>query len=64
MTHNLQFANYKQLDTILTKQLSTNQIRVYHDNSKKKNNNNYVIKISGIWETSKKIGLTYKIMEL
>ncbi len=26
----------KQLDTILTKQLSTNQIRVYHDNSKKK----------------------------
>ena len=26
--------------------------------------NKYVIKISGIWETSSKIGLTYKILEL
>jgi hypothetical protein len=24
----------------------------------------YVIKISGIWETDAKIGMTYKIMEL
>ena len=27
-------------------------------------NNKYVIKISGIWETASKIGLTYKILEL
>jgi len=55
----------KQMDTILSRQLSTNQIRVYHDNSKHNIKRNfYVIKISGIWETSRKFGLTYKIMEL
>ena len=55
----------KQLESMLTKQLSTNQIRVYHDNNfTNKKRNFYVIKISGIWETDKKIGLTYKIMEL
>ena len=54
----------KQSDTIISKQLSTNQMRVYHDNTKGNKKNNYVIKISGIWETNKKFGLTYKIMEL
>lgn len=54
----------KQSDTIISKQLSSNQMRVYHDNTKSNKNNNYVIKISGIWETSRKFGLTYKIMEL
>jgi hypothetical protein len=61
---------YKQIEYILDRQLSTNQIRVYHDNNsnsnnnKLMNNNNYVIKISGVWETDSKIGMTYKIMEL
>ena len=56
----------KQIEYILDKQLSTNQIRVYHDNnsSKSMNTTSYVIKISGIWETDSKIGMTYKIMEL
>ena len=56
----------KQIEYILDKQLSTNQIRVYHDNnsSKSMKTTSYVIKISGIWETDSKIGMTYKIMEL
>ena len=56
----------KQIEYILDKQLSTNQIGVYHDNnsSKSMNTTSYVIKISGIWETDSKIGMTYKIMEL
>lgn len=55
----------KQMDTILSRQMSTNQMRVYHDKSKHNIKKNcYVIKISGIWETSRKFGLTYKIMEL
>ena len=49
---------------ILQKQLITNQLRVYHDKPYSKKLNKYVIKISGIWETNNKIGLTYKIMEL
>ena len=63
--------NYKQYNNInkhfefvLSKQLSSGQIRVYHENNHKQKINNYVIKISGIWETSNKIGLTYKILEL
>tara|TARA_S200000501_G_C20588345_1_gene640389 strand:+ start:115 stop:603 length:489 start_codon:yes stop_codon:yes gene_type:complete len=62
------YSNYyrinKEYEYILAKQLSTNQIRVYHDHSNKHKKNKYVIKISGIWETSNKIGLTYKILEL
>jgi hypothetical protein len=57
----------KQIEYILDRQLSTNQIRVYHDNNnnnKLTKNNSYVIKISGIWETDCKVGMTYKIMEL
>ena len=54
----------KGFEFILAKQLSTNQIRVYHDHNSKHKKNKYVIKLSGIWETSSKIGLTYKILEL
>ena len=62
------YSNYyrinKGFEFTLAKQLLTNQIRVYHDHNSKHKKNKYVIKISGIWETSSKIGLTYKILEL
>ena len=54
----------KVFETVLSKQLNTNTIRVYHENNNNKKKNKYVIKISGIWETNEKIGLTYKILEL
>lgn len=53
----------KNCETVIAKQLNTNSIRVYHDNINKKKNK-YVIKISGIWETCEKVGITYKILEL
>ena len=54
---------HKYCEYVLYNQLVTNQIRVYR-NSDKHIHNKYVIKISGIWETTDKIGLTYKIMEV
>lgn len=53
----------KKCENVLQNQLITNQIRVYR-NMNKPIRNKYVIKISGIWETRDKIGLTYKIMEM
>ena len=53
----------KKCDYILLNQLIANQIRVYRNHGKK-STNKYVIKISGIWETRDKIGITYKILEL
>jgi hypothetical protein len=53
----------KSLELVLAKQLNTGCIRVYNDHKNKKKNR-YVIKISGIWETDQKIGLTFKILEL
>ena len=55
----------KIFEPVISNQLNTNTIRVYHDNNNSnKKRNKYVIKISGIWETIEKIGLTYKILEL
>lgn len=54
----------KQFEYTLSRQLHSNQIRVYHDISNKSRRTRYVIKISGIWESVDKIGLTFKILEL
>ena len=56
--------NKFQFENSLTKQLNTGNIRVYQDKSRKYGGNEYVIKISGIWESHQKIGLTYKMLEL
>ena len=53
----------KKCEYVLSNQLITNQLRVYRNNDKLKYCK-YVIKISGIWETRDKIGVTYKILEL
>ena len=52
-----------QPDFILSKQLNTGHIRVYQEKDRIKANV-CVLKISGIWESQGKIGLTYKILEL
>lgn len=53
----------KYIETVIARQLNTGSIKVYHDSNNKKKNR-YVMKISGIWETRDKVGLTYKILEL
>jgi hypothetical protein len=54
--------------TSLSKQLSFGALRLYKDFSMnaydKKNSLQFILKISGIWESQHEIGITYKIMEV
>jgi len=64
---------YKQLNGIadkksscsLTKQLFSGSLKVYKDYNRQAvyTNITYIIIISGIWETSDEIGITYKVVE-
>jgi len=48
----------------LQNQLINGFVKVFYDNVKDvKENANYYVKISGIWETAKNIGITYKFIE-
>jgi len=57
----------KKTTCLLTKQLYSGNLKIYRDytdyNSKINKNIQYIIKISGIWETYNEIGITYKIFE-
>jgi hypothetical protein len=46
----------------LTTQLYSGYFKIYKENNTT-NNNNYFLKISGIWENTDEIGITYKIIE-
>jgi hypothetical protein len=54
---------------LILKQLQGGCIKVYKDfgndtdSSSSINNMQYVIKISGIWESPEEVGLTYKLFE-
>ncbi len=74
LTH---YNNYNRCDKdkelSLSKQLQSKQIRVYKENANKpldgrrpdiKSSSIYTIKISGVWESFDKIGITYKIIEI
>ena len=52
----------KKIQCSLKQQLNTGSVRVYRETAKY--DNKYAIKISGIWETQYKIGITYKILAL
>jgi hypothetical protein len=60
--------NGKSPSMSLSKQLSFNAIRLYKDYpvniQDKKNSLQFILKISGIWESQQEIGITYKIMEI
>ena len=45
-------------------QLSSGNIKLFTDNLEKSLGNQYIFKISGIWENSKELGLTYKIINI
>lgn len=57
----------KKTTCLLTKQLYSGNLKIYRDyneyNSKINKNIQYIIKISGIWETYNEIGITYKVFE-
>ena len=52
----------KKVQCSLKQQLTTGSVRVYRETAKY--DNKYAIKISGIWETQYKIGITYKVIAL
>jgi hypothetical protein len=52
----------KKLQCSLKQQLFTGSVRIYRETAKY--DNKYIIKISGIWETQYKIGITYKVIAL
>jgi len=58
----------KSTNLMLTNQLSTCKIKLYKEFSNVNKNNGFspriVLKISGIWETSDEIGVTYKFIEM
>jgi hypothetical protein len=66
--NNLQHCKKKQ---VLVKHLQGGSMRFYidrEDNSDKvfkktTNSDNYILKISGIWETNNEIGITYKLLQ-
>lgn len=53
----------KTINTTLADHIRTGNIKIYRDITNIPNNPKYVLKISGIWEDSTRIGLTYKFME-
>ena len=52
----------KKKTMLLGDYLSNGSIKVYLKN-KVKNDTNYIIKISGVWENENEIGITYKLLE-
>jgi hypothetical protein len=51
---------------VLTTQLENGWMRFYNDNLYNPNKHskiNYILKISGIWETINEIGITYKLLQ-
>lgn len=58
----------KIVSTSLYKQLSFGALRLYKDcpanMQDKKNMIQFILKISGIWESQQEIGITYKIIEI
>jgi hypothetical protein len=57
----------KASSSSLAKQLASGNLRLYKDytinNEESKNLLQFILKISGIWESHQEIGITYKIMD-
>jgi len=45
-------------------QIKNGNIKIFCENIKKNNNNLFILKISGIWETDISYGLTYKFIKI
>jgi|TARA_Y100000389_G_C17467410_1_gene526913 hypothetical protein len=50
----------KKKSCLLTKQLNNGSIKLYKENTKF-NDIHFILKISGVWENTNEIGLTYKL---
>lgn len=59
------FSKNKEIKFLLKEQLKSGYIKI-HSNENTHNNidSKYIVKISGIWENEKNIGITYKIITI
>jgi hypothetical protein len=57
-----------KISGFLSKQMYSGSMKLYRDynsgDNKKNNNVQYIIKISGVWETYEEVGLTFKLIEV
>jgi hypothetical protein len=56
-----------KISMVLSKQIYSGSMKLYKDYNSpdiKKNNVQYIIKISGVWETYDDMGLTFKLLEV
>jgi hypothetical protein len=56
--------NKKRANYRITEQLNSGNIKLFTDNINIKIPDEYILKISGIWETETDFGLTYKFMDI
>lgn len=48
----------------IRQQLNCGNIKIFTDNAQLSSQNNYILKMSGVWETEKEYGITYKFMDV
>jgi len=55
-----------KISNFLSKQLYSGSLKLYKELNSNESNSpkKYLIKISGVWETSEDVGITYKLMEV
>jgi hypothetical protein len=54
----------KIIQKTIYEQLRVGNIKIFSENIDKTNNNLFILKISGIWETETHIGLTFKFSKI
>jgi len=57
-------SNNKICKYSISELLKNSCIKIYPNDDKINNSNKFMVKISGIWENSKELGLTYKIINI
>ena len=58
------FLKNKEFKFLLKEQLQSGYIKIHSCNNEIDTDSKYIVKISGIWENEKNIGITYKIVTI
>ena len=58
------FSKNKELKFLLKEQLLSGYIKIHSEDNNNDVDSKYIVKISGIWENEKNIGITYKIITI
>lgn len=58
------FSKHKDIKFLLKDQLQSGYIKIHSSDNNNDVGSKYIVKISGIWENEKSIGITYKIITI